>query len=494
MGRKAVLEICNICKVFPGVKALDDVSFEIQDGTVHALVGENGAGKSTLIKILAGIYHPDSGTVLLNGEKLVCKAPVDAQRAGISVIHQEIKLSEPLSVTENIFLGNLIFKKNRLTDWKSMREKANEMVTSLGLELDVDAIVSTLSVAKKQVVEICKALVRDARVIIMDEPSATLTDRELNVLFDTVRSLRNRGYTIIYISHRLDEIFNLANNVTVLRDGQHIRTLPISEVTRESLISMMVGREMDKEFVRHTSPVKPNAILEIENLSSATGIKNISLKVYEGEVLGLSGLVGAGRTELARAILGIDPITEGKIIFRGQEKKWNFYGAIKNGLGLVPEDRKGQGLVLEASVKKNITMTAIDKILKKGLVDFAVEEEYAKHYIDLLKVSTPSTETNVENLSGGNQQKVVIARWLMQNSDVLFLDEPTRGVDVGAKREIYEIVKQLADEGKTIIVISSEMQELIGICDRIAVISGGRLMGELSHEDATQEKILSLCV
>ena len=488
------IQLDHITKEFPGVKALNDVSIQIQRGTVHALVGENGAGKSTLIKILSGIYQPNKGDIYIDGEKRKFKVPVEALKAGISVVHQEIKLSETLTVTENIFLGNLIYSGAKMVNWKEMRKRAEKMISDLQVELDPDAVVNTLSVAKKQVVEICKAISRDAKIIIMDEPSATLTERELEVLFSIVRKLRSDGYTIIYISHRMDEIFGLADNISVLRDGCHVATMPVHEVTREDLIAMMVGRKLGNEFIKHSCPVSSEVILEARKVNRTGVLHDIDLQLHKGEVLGIAGLVGAGRTELARALLGIDKIDSGEVLYKGEKVKWNFRKAIRHGLGLVPEDRKKLGLSLESAVKTNTTLTAIDKILKLGLLQLRKEVDYAEQYVKKLHIATPSVETKALNLSGGNQQKVVIAKWLMADSEVLVLDEPTRGVDVGAKLEIYGIIKELIEQGKTIIVISSEMPELIGICDRIVVMSKGRLMGEFAYGEATQEKILSLCV
>ncbi|NMA17348.1 MAG: sugar ABC transporter ATP-binding protein [Clostridiaceae bacterium] len=488
------IQLEHITKTFPGVKALDDVSIQIQRGTVHALVGENGAGKSTLIKILSGIYQPDAGDIYINGKKKKFKVPVEAQRAGISVVHQEFKLSETLTVTENIFLGNLIYTKAKLVNWKEMRKRAEKMISDLQVELDPDTIVQTLSVAKKQIVEICKSISREASIIIMDEPSATLTERELEVLFGIVRTLRDSGYTIIYISHRMDEIFGLADNISVLRDGCHVATMPVAEVTRDKLITLMVGRELENEFIKHNCSISDEVILEAKKVSRAGVLQDIDLQLRKGEVLGIAGLVGAGRTELARALLGIDKIDSGEVLYKGQPVKWNFRTAIKNGLGLVPEDRKRFGLSLQSTVKNNITLTAIDKVLEWGLLNLRKEYKYAEWYVEKLRVVTPSVETKVMNLSGGNQQKVVIAKWLMADSEIMILDEPTRGVDVGAKRELYGIIKDLIEQGKTVIVISSEMPELLSICDRIVVMSRGRLVGEFAHGEGTQEKILSLCV
>jgi ABC-type sugar transport system ATPase subunit len=490
-----ILRIEHVSKSFPGVKALNDISFAIKRKCVHALVGENGAGKSTLIKILAGIYKLDEGKILLDGRELHFKEPVDAQKAGISVIHQELKLSETLTVAENIFLGNLpTTPRLHLVDWKAMRIEAARMMNALGIDLDVDTVVNTLSVAKKQVVEICKAISRNVQIIIMDEPSATLTDRELSMLFSMVKNLKNNGFTIIYISHRMDEIFGLADYVTVLRDSCHIQTLSIGEVTREKLISLMVGRDLGDEFVKHNQKVSGEVILEGRHLTRKGVLNDVNLKVLQGEVLGIAGLVGSGRTELARALLGIDKLDGGEVLYKGNPVKWNFRDSIRRGLGLVPEDRKQQGLILHFPVKWNISMTAISKILYRGLVSRKLEEQFARRYIGLLSISTPDTSTETQYLSGGNQQKVVIARWLMQDSEVLIMDEPTRGVDVGAKREIYALIAEMISLGKTIIVISSEMPELIGICDRIIVMSGGVITGEFNYGKVTQENILSCCV
>ena len=493
--RDTIIRLEHVSKSFPGVKALDNVNLEIGRGSVHALVGENGAGKSTLIKILSGIYQMDEGEIILENQRVRFSAPVDAQRAGISVIHQELKLSEPLTVTENIFLGNWLRKDGgRLIDWKAMRRRAEEQIQSLGIDLDPDAVVSSLTVAKRQIVEICKAITRNAKIIIMDEPSAVLTDRELAVLFRTINKLRSDGYTIIYISHRMDEVFNLADTVSILRDGRHIGTFPIEEVTREQLIGMMVGRELNGEYVRHECPISDEILLESRHLTSHGVFEDVSFKLRRGEVLGISGLVGAGRTEVARALIGVDKVDSGEIIYKGQPVKWNFREAIRAGVGYVPEDRKQQGLMLEFSVMRNTTMVALDKVVHRGIISFHEEEAYTREYIDKLHIATPSVETQAESLSGGNQQKVVISKWLMRDSELLVLDEPTRGVDVGAKHEIYTIIKELVEQGKTIIVISSEMPELIGICDRILVMCRGRMVGEFARGEATQDKILSLCV
>lgn len=491
MDNNYILTLKNITKEFPGVKALDDVTINIERGTIHGLVGENGAGKSTLIKVLAGIYQPNKGEIILDGKPCRFNSPIEARRAGISVVHQEIKLAEPLSVAENMFLGNVQLK-NGLVDWKGMRRRAREIVEDLGMDIDINAQVSSLTVAKKQIVEIMHAINNNSRILIMDEPSAVLTDRELEVMFRIVKQLRDEGITIIYISHRLDEIFGLCSNVSVLRDGCHIDTIPVASVDRQGLINMMVGREMGQEYPKEVGNVG-GTILEVKNLSRGI-LQDISFEVKSGEVFGISGLVGAGRTELARAILGIDKPESGEVYVRGKKVHYRtFADAIRDGLGLIPEDRKLQGLVQIMSVKRNTTLVNMKRVLHAGVISSSLEEKLSKEYADKLHVVTPSMETEVQYLSGGNQQKVVIAKWLFQNSEILFLDEPTRGIDVGAKAEIYRLINRMAKEGKTIIMISSEMPELLGMCDRIMVMHEGHKMGELNAAEATQEKIMALC-
>ena len=492
MEKDYILSLKGITKVFPGVKALDDVTINVERGTIHGLVGENGAGKSTLIKVLAGIYQPEKGEVVLEGEVRKFASPIAARRAGISVVHQEIKLSETLSVAENMFLGNIMMK-GKIVDWAGMRKRAQEIVDDLGMDIDINAQVSSLTVAKKQIVEIMHAINNNAHVLIMDEPSAVLTDRELEVMFRIVKQLRENGITIIYISHRLDEVFDLCDNVSVLRDGQHIDTLPIHEITRQGLINMMVGREMGQEYPKEPGNIG-DTILEVKNLNCGI-LKDISFQVKSGEVFGISGLVGAGRTELARAILGIDKIESGEVYVRGKKVKYRtFADAIHDGLGLIPEDRKLQGLVQRMTVKRNTTLVNLDGVIKGGVIRKALEDKYSEEYCKKLHVVTPSMETMVMNLSGGNQQKVVIAKWLFKGSEILFLDEPTRGIDVGAKAEIYRLINQMVQEGKTVIMISSEMPEILGMCDRIMVLHEGHKMGELMAEEATQEKIMAMCV
>ena len=492
MKNDYILNIKGVTKEFPGVKALDSVSIQVERGTIHGLVGENGAGKSTLIKVLAGIYQPNEGEIILDGEVQHFNAPVEAKKAGISVVHQEIKLAETLSVAENMFLGNPIMK-GKIVDWQGMRTRAKEIVDELGMDINVNERVSDLSVAKKQIVEIMHAINANSKILIMDEPSAVLTDRELVVMFRIVKQLREKGITIIYISHRLEEVFDLCDNVSVLRDGRHIKTMPTKELTRQDLINMMVGREMGQEYPKEPGTIG-DVILEVRNLNAGI-LKNISFSVHAGEVFGISGLVGAGRTELARAILGIDKIDSGEIYVRGKKVHYHtFSDAIKDGLGLIPEDRKLQGLIQIMTVKKNTTLVNLKRVIRNGVIKEQLEDTYSKEYVEKLHVATPTVETEVQYLSGGNQQKVVIAKWLFQESEILFLDEPTRGIDVGAKAEIYRLINQLVKDGKTVIMISSEMPELLGMCDRIMVMHEGHQKGELSAEEATQGKIMAMCV
>ena len=489
-----ILKLDGISKSFPGVKALQNVSFQVRRGDIHGLVGENGAGKSTLIKILCGVYTADGGQVTFKGARLSPKNPLDAQMQGISVVHQELKLVESLTVMENIFLGRPPVGKAGLVSWKTMRKKAVELLKSLNVRLDPEEQVSRLSVAQKQIVEICKALSFQAELIIMDEPSATLTENELNTLFEIMEKLKRDGITIVYISHRLEEIFRLCDTVTVLRDGMQISTLSVAEVTREKLISLMVGRELGMEYPK-TKAELGDVMLSVRNLNRGKVLHDISFQVRRGEIVGFAGLVGAGRTEVARAIMGAARGATGELTLNGKPyQSKNVHSAIAHGLGLVTEDRNKQGLILNMSVRENLSMVGIDKVLSGPWLSMRKERALARKYIEALKIATPGEEQRVENLSGGNQQKVVIGKWLNADCDVLIVDEPTRGIDVGAKAEIYKLLCKLAAEGKAIIMISSDMPELLGVCDRILVMHDGRITGELPIGEATQSRILELAI
>lgn len=498
MDNTIILDIHNVSKRFPGVQALDDVSFEICRGRIHALVGENGAGKSTLIKIISGAERMDSGYFSINGEKASFTKPLEAINAGISVVHQEMRLVPQLSVAENIFIGSpQTYKKVKLVAWKRMYREARELLDSIGAEsIDEREITGNLSIAEQQMVEICKALSYNAKIIIMDEPSASLTDRELTMLFAILRELRQRGITVIYISHRLEEIFEIANDVTVLRDGRMIHTGPVEGLTRESLISLMVGRTLDNEYPKEFVPAG-KTLLEVRNLNMPGVIRDVSFDLKEGEILGIAGLVGSGRTETARIIFGADHSARlsGDILIRGEKVTIkSVQDAMRHGIALIPEDRQRQGLVLGMDVRGNISMASIDRISRAGFLSRKKENDLSEKSIRALRIVTPSGRHPVKNLSGGNQQKVVIAKWLAANSDILIMDEPTRGIDVGAKAEIYKLMTDFAKEGKGIIIISSEMPEIVGMCDRVLVFRDGMIGGELQRTEVTQERILNYAI
>lgn len=489
-----ILEITNLSKVFPGVHALTNVSFTVEKGTVHALVGENGAGKSTLIKILSGVTKATSGCFWVNGKKAEIREPIDAQHLGISVVHQEIKLVDTLSVAENIFLGRCVTDRLGLINWSLMNKKAQQFVDDLNIKLDVTQEVSKLSIAQKQIVEICKALSLNAELVIMDEPTATLTDNELERLFSIIATLKTKGITIIFISHRMEEIFRIADYVTVLRDGKHIGTLPISDVDRKQLISMMVGREIGDEYPKVTCPIGDIA-LKVDNLTRTGVVQDVSFEVRHGEILGFAGLVGSGRTETVRCIFAADKMTSGDI-YIGDTKVHirDISDAIKHKIALIPEDRKQQGLVLGMSVANNISLVDLDLISKNGILSDELEGKQSMRFIDMLRIATPSCDQICNYLSGGNQQKVVLAKWLAVDSDIIIFDEPTRGIDVGAKVEIYKLICELAQKGKAIIMISSDMPELIGICDRILVMREGNVSGIVDRDHFSQETILNMAV
>ena len=489
---EVILDIRGLTKVFPGVKALDDVSLQVRRGSVHALIGENGAGKSTLIKILSGVYQATSGEFWFKGQKVHVEKPLDAQRLGLSVVHQEIKLVETLSVAENIFLGRPQCKSG-LINWGAMRREARRMVEDLNIKLDVDMEVSRLSIAQKQIVEICKALSFNAELIIMDEPSATLTENELECLFDIIARLRGKGITVIYISHRMEEIFKVADSVSVLRDGKHIQTMPVAGIERSQLISLMVGREIGNEYPKLPARIGEVA-LRAEHLTNRK-IHDVSFEVRHGEILGFAGLVGAGRTETVRAVFAADSLTEGSLYINGTPVKFHSVrDAIRHRIALIPEDRKEQGLVLGMSIKQNISMVDLNNVCVNGLLSGRKEQQLSIEMIEKLSIATPSEEKEVRQLSGGNQQKVVLAKWLAVDSDIVILDEPTRGIDVGAKAEIYRLIGMLAQQGKAVIMISSDMPELIGVCDRICVMREGTISGSMDREHFSQEAILDLAV
>jgi len=488
-----LVEMRGISKYYPGVVALDNVDFSLARGEVHALVGENGAGKSTLMKILAGAESKSRGEILLDGEPVTIDSPHRAMDLGISIIYQEFNLVPHLSAAENIFLGR---EPTRLfpgwVDFGKVYGESRRLMDSLGMRLDVRAEVRSLSVAQQQMVEIAKATSRQSRLIVMDEPSATLTDHELTNLFSLIRSLRERGVSVIYISHRLEEIFAIADRVTVFRDGRHIATRPIGELDRDEIIRMMVGRELKESIPKQ--PAEPGeVVLEARGLTRAGAFRDVSFSVRRGEVVGLGGLVGAGRTEVARAIFGADPLDAGEIRLEGRPVRVHSpRDAISLGIGLVPEDRKLLGLVLGMAVRENVTLANLAAVAPGGFINPARERAIAEKYIHDLMIRTPSGEQTVRNLSGGNQQKVVLAKWLFTDSKFLIFDEPTRGIDVGSKVEIYQLMNALTAQGVAILMISSELPELLGMSDRILVMHEGRLAGELPRAEATQERVMHL--
>ena len=481
----------HITKHYSGVVALDSVAFSLEPGSVHCLLGENGAGKSTLIKILSGAIGKDSGEILLDGEPVSIDSPSAAQRVGISTIYQDFKLVPELSVAENIMLGNEPTTSLKLIDYAAMNDRARALLRQLGEVIDPTEPVRNLSTAKQQVVEIAKSLSRNVRILILDEPTAPLTDRETEILFGIIRKLKTDGVGVIYISHRLEEVFKIGDRITVLRDGKNVGSFGVKEVDRPTLIRSMVGRSLEDEFPR-TELARGTEILRVQGLGNQS-VHDFSFSLQWGEILGLAGLVGAGRTELARILFGADKALGGKILLDGKELlPRSPQEAIEAGIGLLTEDRNSQGLFLQMNVRENISAANLASLCTGPFVRRKEEDAVAKQYIDRLQVKTPDAETCVETLSGGNRQKVVLARWLFADSKVLIFDEPTVGIDVGVKYEIYQLINNLAKSGVGIMVISSDMPELLGICTRIAVMCEGRITGFLTREDASQEKIMEL--
>jgi ribose transport system ATP-binding protein len=487
-----ILEMRNISKAFGGVQALRDVSFSCRKGKVHALLGENGAGKSTLIKILAGAYRADSGEIVFKGQRHGGFSAREAMAAGISIIYQELNLVQYMTVAENIYLGREPRNRIGIIDTRRMTKESAELLDRLGAWPSPSAYVGDLTIAAQQTVEIAKALSQNADLIVMDEPSAILAGHELESLFVTIRSLVEQGVTIIYISHRLNEIFEIADDVTILKDGRVVSVQPISEVSRARLIQMMVGRPLEEIFPRATrsrgAPVLTAIDITTEWLSSPA-----NLTLYAGEILGLAGMVGAGRTEVARALFGADALRTGKILLKdavippGSPKE-----AVEAGLALVPEDRKTQGLFLEQSIRSNITLASLDKLTRFGMIQRGQETETIARAQRELSIAMASPELEAQHLSGGNQQKVVLAKWLQTSPSAIIFDEPTRGVDVGAKFEIYELMRQLAERGVAILMISSDLVEILGMSDRILVMHERQIVGELSREEASEESIIAL--
>ena len=490
---EVILTMKDIDKSFPGVHALDHVNFEVKRGEVHALMGENGAGKSTLMKVLTGIYTKDSGTITFEGKETEFHNTREAQDAGVVIVHQELNMLGHLTVAQNIFIGRE-FKKGVKIDDKKMNEEAKKLFDRLHIDIDPSDTMSDLTVGKQQMCEIAKAISHEAKVIIFDEPSAALTESEIEELFKIIRDLREQDLGIVYISHRMDEIKVITDRVTVMRDGTYVGTLITKDSTKDDIINMMVGRVI-YEDPKTESMVAPDApvVLKVDHLNAGKMVQDVSFELRKGEILGFSGLMGAGRTETARAIFGADPKESGDIYINGEKVTINTpQDAVKCGIGYLSEDRKRYGIVVQKTVAENSTMACLENFMSGIFINKKKEKKVAQDYVESLATKTPSVDQLVVNLSGGNQQKVVIAKWLINDCDILIFDEPTRGIDVGAKNEIYKLMNKLASEGKSIIMISSEMTEILRMSDRIVVMCEGRKTGEVRIEEATQEVIMNM--
>lgn len=488
-----LLEMKGISKRFRGVQALNGVNFDLREGEVHALVGENGAGKSTLMKVLTGIHQPDAGEIFYLGKPYAVKNIGESQASGISMVHQELNMMNDLTVAQNIFIGREMRSGFIIKD-NDMVKETRAIFDHIGIDIDPKIKLGRLTVGKQQMVEIAKAVSRDCKVLILDEPTAALTQTEIDELFRIMADLKSKGIGMIYISHRMDEIKTISDRITVMRDGEYVGTVDTDSVTKDEIINMMIGRVVYEDPKTHSEvPEDAETVLEVKNLTSGNLFKNVSFKLRKGEVLGFSGLMGAGRTEVARAIFGADPIDSGEIYVNGKPVSIKSpKDAVNLGIGYLSEDRKRYGLMLDKSVAENTALASLDKYIKFGIINDRKIKEEAQIENAKLKTKTPSMEQALKNLSGGNQQKVIIARWLIKNSDILIFDEPTRGIDVGAKSEIYTLMNELARSGKSIIMISSELVEILRMSDRVLVMCEGKKTGELDISEANQEKIMQL--
>jgi len=496
MAEVILLEAKDIVKDFPGVRALDHVDFQLRKGEIHAILGENGAGKSTLIKIFGGVYKHDSGTLYINGEAITYNSPRQAQLKGIRVIHQELNLLPLLSVAENIFLGNLPDGKiPGFVDWPALHAKAKEILDHLQVDIDLNTRAGDLNSGEQQIVEIAQALTSDVQILVMDEPTAALNDTEIDHLFNFLQRMSSQGIGIIYITHRIPEVMQIADRVTVLRDGNRIGTVEVEKTTKDELVQMMVGRSLTEMYPRQR--VEPGKVLlEVKNICSHDRLKNISFKLHGGEVLGVYGLLGAGRSLLAKTLFGALPLTSGQILVNGElvEVKSPHHAKMA-GIGYVPSERKTESLIGPLSMRKNVTIASLSNYVRQLVfINENAERQSVNNWIDKLNIRTPSTETLIGSLSGGNQQKVVLSRWLDSNVKVLILNEPTRGVDVGAKVEIYRLVDHLCKEGHAILMFSSEMPELLAISDRLLVMSAGEITGEFTYDNVTQEQLVACAI
>lgn len=492
MGENIKLRVSNINKSFPGVKALNNINFEVKKGTVHVLCGENGAGKSTLMKIINGIYKADSGEILIDEKVVDIHNPIQARSLGISMIFQELNYIPEMTIEESLFVGSWPRGKFGRVDWKEIREKTLELLKKENLNYSPETKLKNLTVSDIQMLEILKAISYNSEIIIMDEPTSAITQKEVGVLFEKINQLKNRGTSIIYISHKMDEIFTIADEITVFRDGNVVDTRAREDYDMETVIAHMVGRKLEKNFPKEDIPIG-DTVLKVENLTSPVFFKNVSFNVKEGEIVGFAGLMGAGRSEIMRALFGLDDFESGEVYVRGEKTKIkNVKSSIDKKIVMLSEDRRRYGIIPVRSVKENVSLTNLEKFIYGGKLHVKKENDTVQDYCSKMRVKTPTIETPIMALSGGNQQKVILAKWMLTNPDVLILDEPTRGIDVGAKFEIYKLMTELVRQKKAVIMVSSELPELIGMCDRIYVVAKGHITGELIREDFSQENIMRL--
>lgn len=497
LDTKPILELKNISMYFPGIKALDGVDFTIRPGEVHALIGENGAGKSTLVKIMTGVYRQTAGKILLDGKEQNFRTALDAQAAGITAIHQEASMFSELTVAENIYMGHHLKKGDKSrgpVDWKTMKQKTRELLEDMELDISPDIPVKSLGVAQRHMVEIAKALSIDARIVIMDEPTSALTLREVEDLYKIVRRLRDEGKAIIFISHKFEEIFDICDTYTVFRDGQMVGEGTVADATVGSIINMMVGRSLDQLFPKGEANIG-ETILEVNSLSRTGYFKDVSFNLHKGEILGFFGLIGAGRTEVMRVLFGIDKATDGSITYKNEKVKFSRpKDAMNSGIAYIPEDRHEQGTILDMSITDNITLPKVDDLAKMGILNRKAENALAEDYAQKIEIKSAGLKVHTSTLSGGNQQKVVLAKWLSTDPDVLILDEPTKGIDVGTKARVHKIVSDMADEGKAIILVSSELPEVLGMSDRIVVMHEGFITAVIDRKDADSETVMRAAI
>lgn len=490
MGQEIKLRVSGIEKSFPGVKALSNIEFAVRKGTVHALCGENGAGKSTLMKIINGIYKPDRGQIFIDEKPVKIQNPIQARNYGIAMIAQELNYVPEMTVEENLFLGRLPVTRLGNVDWQLLRKKTQEFLDREGLPYSPAQKMKTLTVSDIQMLEIIKAISNDAQIIVMDEPTSSITQREVDMLFDKIETLKAKGVSIVYISHKMDEVFQIADDITVLRDGAVVASHPAEELDVDKVIALMVGRRMENIYPKEELPVG-ETLFEVKNFCSKGVFKDVNFHVKKGEIVGFAGLVGAGRTEVMRAVFGLDPYTSGEVLKGGKKIEIHQVAdSIRNDIVMLSEDRRRFGIIPIRSVMENASISSLEKVIYGGFAHEKEERQIVGEYFKKMNVKTPTLETAIQSLSGGNQQKVLLAKWMMRNPEVLILDEPTRGIDVGAKFEIYKLMAEMAKEGKAVIMVSSELPELIGMCDRIYVMNQGKITGELMRGEFSQEAIM----